>query len=96
MNWFRTAILLIVGLGIILVSGCASFEREDSPFDKEAVFDAIDKNHDGKVRKKEYQVIWKDKEMAEEYFNRLDKDNSGLLTEDEFAVPWVKIPLKKK
>jgi len=94
MNWFKATISLMITLAVVLVTGCTSLQKEDSPFDRKAVFDAIDKDHDGKVRKKEYHFIWKDKKMAEEYFNRLDKDNNGLLTEDEFVVPWVTGPLK--
>ena len=71
----------MVPLGIMLVSGCTSARKEDSAFDKKAVFNAIDKDHDGKIRKKEYRVIWKDKKMAKVYFARLDKHNNDLLTE---------------
>jgi Ca2+-binding EF-hand superfamily protein len=94
MKWFKTTVLLMLLLGIMLVSGCTSARKEDSAFDKKAVFNAIDKDHDGKIRKKEYRLIWKDKKMAEEYFDRLDKDDNGLLTEDEFLVPWVTGPLR--
>ena len=82
---------------VILISGCAKKARkQSSPFDKKAVFDAIDKNRDCKIGRKEYRFIWKDKKMAEEYFNRLDRDNDGFLTDDEFVVPWVTVPLEKR
>ena len=36
-----------------MINGCAKKARkQSSPFDKKAVFDAIDKNHDGKIGKK--------------------------------------------
>jgi hypothetical protein len=85
----------MVPLGIMLVSGCTSARKADSAFDKKAVFSAIDEDHDGKIRKKEYHFIWKDKKMAREYFTRLDKHNSDLLTEAEFVVPWVTGPLRQ-
>ena len=94
MNWIKSAISLIVAFGVILVNGCTPVQKKDSPFDKRAVFDTLDKNQDSKIGKSEYYLIWKDKKMAEGYFNRLDRDNDGLLTEDEFVVPWVAIPLK--
>jgi hypothetical protein len=96
MNWIKSAILLIVAFGVILVNGCTPVQKKDSSFDEKAVFDVIDKNHDRKIGKKEYRFIWKDKKMAEEYFNRLDRDNDGFLRDDEFVVPWVEIPLKKE
>ena len=96
MNSFKIMIVLLVASQVILISGCAKKARkQSSSFDKKAVFDSIDKNHDRKIGKREYQFIWKDKNMAEEYFNRSDRDNDGFLTDDEFIVPWVKIPLKK-
>ena len=94
-NCFKIMILLLVACQVILINGCAKkVRKQPSAFDKKAVFDTIDKNHDRKIGKKEYRFIWKDKKMAEEYFNRLDRDNDGFLTEDEFVVPWVAIPLK--
>ena len=83
----------MVPLGIMLVRGCTSARKEDSAFDKKAMFNAIDKDHDGKIRKKEYRVIWKDKKMAKVYFTRLDKHNNDLLTEPEFVVPCITGPL---
>ena len=92
---FKIMILLLIASQVIMIDGCAKKARkQSSPFDKKAVFDLIDKSHDRKIGKKEYRLIWKDKKMAEEYFNRLDKDNDGFLTEDEFIVPWVTIPLR--
>jgi len=94
-NCFKIMILLLVASQVILINGCTKkVRKQDSPFDKKAVFNTIDKSHDRKIDKKEYRFIWKDKKMAEEYFNRLDKDNDGFLTDDEFVVPWVAIPLK--
>ena len=95
MKCFKIMILLLIASQVIMIDGCAKKARkQSSPFDKKAVFDLIDKSHDRKIGKKEYRLIWKDKKMAEEYFNRLDRNNDGLLTEDEFVVPWVAIPLK--
>lgn len=97
MNCFKIIFLLIVASQVILTSGCAKKARKaSSAFDKKAVFEVIDKNHDRKIATKEYRFIWQDKKMAEEYFNRLDRDNDGFLTDDEFLVPWVKIPLEKR
>ena len=84
----------MVPLGIMLVKECTSARKEDSAFDKKAVFNAIDKDHNGKIRKKKCHFIWKDKNMAKEYSDWLDKDSNGLLTEDEFVVPWITGPLR--
>jgi len=65
-NCFKIMILLLIASQVILISGCAKKARkQSSPFDKKAVLDAIDKNHDRKIGKKEYRFIWKDKKMAE-------------------------------
>jgi Ca2+-binding EF-hand superfamily protein len=90
-------ILLLDAFQVILISGCAKkVRKQSSPFDKKAVFDAIDKNRDCKIGKKEYRFIWKDKKMAEEYFNRLDRDNDSFLKDDEFVVPWVTVALERR
>lgn len=96
LNWLMGMILAIIITAAVLVGGCAPTQKKDSPFDRKAVFDALDKNHDGKIGKKEYYLIWKDKKKAEEYFERLDKDDNSFLKEDEFVVPWVVVPLKKR
>jgi Ca2+-binding EF-hand superfamily protein len=95
MNCFKTMIVSMVGLGLIVIVGCSSVQRQDSSVDKKAMFNAFDKNQDNRVGRMEYYLIWKDKKIAEEYFNRLDRDGSGFLTEGEFAVPSVAIPLRK-
>ena len=96
MNFFKLMILLLIASEVIVLSGCAKKARKQSTaFDKKAVFEAIDENHDRKIGKREYRFIWKDKNMAEEYFKQLDRDKNGFLTDDEFIVPWVLIPLKK-
>ena len=53
MNWFKTMIVSMVGLGLIVIAGCSSVQRQDSSVDKKAMFNAFDKNQDDRVGRKE-------------------------------------------
>ncbi|HAY21002.1 EF-hand domain-containing protein [Desulfobacca acetoxidans] len=51
------------------------------------MFQAMDKNQDGKVTKEEYRSVWPEKYAGEENFRFFDKNGDGTLTQDEFLHP---------
>ena len=84
MNWFKTRRRFIVALGALLITGCASTQEYELPFENKALFDTLDQNKDGKVSLDEFSSLPEDKNKIEDYFKRLDKNNDGFLTPDEF------------
>jgi len=91
MNCLKTKKSVIVALAVILAAGCATIQKQESPFDRQGLFDALDKNKDGKIGRDEYYSIWKDTVEAEKYFRRFDKNGDGFLTFDEFRIPGITI-----
>jgi len=57
----------------------------------------VDKNHDGKLSKTEFWVIYKDKEKAEKNFKTWDLNQDGFIMEEEYvkAVANIAKPRKK-
>lgn len=91
MNCLKTIDSVIVALGVILAVGCAAMQKQESPFDQRGLFDALDKNKDGKISRDEYYSIWKDTVEAEKYFRQFDENGDGFLTVDEFRIPGITI-----
>ncbi|MEW6265013.1 MAG: EF-hand domain-containing protein [Thermodesulfobacteriota bacterium] len=50
----------------------------------EQIFDAMDKDHDGRISLDEYAAIWKDKLDVRSNFAYFDKDQSGYIEKAEF------------
>lgn len=77
---------------MILVAGCftgawASDAGQDDPSLAE-VFDAVDADHDGRLSRDEYAVIWKNGTDVERKFRFFDRDGSGFIERQEFlALP---------
>lgn len=90
-NCLNPRVLLIVFWAGIWAAGCASLQKQESPFENRGLFDALDKNRDGKLSKEEYSSIWKDKAEAEKYFQQFDKDGDGFLMPEEFEIPAIRI-----
>lgn len=55
--------------------------------DKDAMFNRLDADHDGKLSRQEHARPWEDKTAANRYFDQLDRDQSGFVTKDEFKPP---------
>ena len=62
-------------------------QNEEFQLDKEALFQLLDQNKDGRISLDEFQALWKDKNAAKESFRRLDTNNDGYLSSEEFAKP---------
>ena len=77
----------MIFLGALSSLECALGQEKSAQLDKEALFQLLDRNKDGKISPKEFQVIWKDKEAAKEAFKRLDLNNDGYLSKEEFGRP---------
>jgi len=85
MNWFKIRRRFIVALGVLLITGCASTQEYQLPFEKKALFNALDQNKDGKLSLDEFSSLSEDRNTIEDYFKRLDRNNDGFLTPDEFT-----------
>jgi|GEM_PF-660481 len=59
-------------------------DSQGGPDSLEGVFDAIDKNKDGRIAKEEYAAIWKDKLDVDKNFAFFDRDKSGYIEKQEF------------
>ncbi len=59
-------------------------EPVGGPGSMEDVFNAVDKDKDGRISKAEYAAIWKDKLDVDKNFAFFDKDNSGFIGKTEF------------
>ena len=91
MNWFKTRRRFIVALGALLITGCASSQEYELPFENKALFDTLDQNKDGKLSLDEFSSLAKDKNRIEDYFKSLDKNEDEFLTPDEFRMPLITI-----
>ncbi len=66
---------------------CAAFQDKGNQLDKDALFQILDRNKDGKISLEEFQTIWKDKEAAKGAFKAMDLNNDGYLSKEEFGKP---------
>jgi Ca2+-binding EF-hand superfamily protein len=91
MNFHSNRIILIIAIfPIVLISNCASIQHKESlkqdqgsNFDIKAICEAIDKNPDGRITKKEFCTFFTNKELGKLTFDYLDIKNQGYLTKDE-------------
>ena len=66
---------------------CALAQEKNTQLDKKALFQLLDRNKDGRISSKKFEVIWKDKEAAREAFKRMDLNNDGFLSREESGRP---------
>jgi len=80
-------IVLLLGLAVLLMAGCATTEDKKAQADRGALCSALDTNQDGKITKEEFMARTSDKAKGLEVFEKCDTGKKGYLTYDEF---WTK------
>ncbi len=75
--------------GFIAFGGCAATAPYNSPFDPKGLFEALDKNQDGKLNLEEYRAIWRNPADAEKEFRQMDQNQDGFLMLQEFRNPGI-------
>jgi len=89
-KWKRLLLAIAIGGGIAL-GGCATTATYESPFDLKGLFEALDKNQDGKISLEEYRAIWRNPADAEKEFRQMDQNQDGFLMLQEFRNPGITI-----
>ena len=84
MNFKKWSWAVLFLLLLVSVEGTA-FQNKDAQLDKEALFQLLDRDIDGRINIDEFQIIWQDKEAAKDAFKSLDVNRDGYLSNDEFG-----------
>jgi Ca2+-binding EF-hand superfamily protein len=79
------------------ISGQSQKDIENSAHEAyKMLLKETDKDKDGKISKKEFLAIWKDKKAAEEKYKAWDVNNDGFITEEEYVQVAMDAGKKKK
>jgi len=77
-------VLILSGAVTFLGNNYALAKGPQGHMGKNAYFDAMDTDKDGKISKAEHMA------KHEERFSAMDTDNDGFLTEEEYSKAWEK------
>ena len=95
MGWINRMALIVVTLFLTITVGWTPAWSKGSN-GRLSLYCHLDKDHDGKISKKEYCSGWKIKDAAEQKFKLMDDNQDGFLTEDELLITLEQLEGKVK